>query len=483
MNVKGDEQSESVSEKLDIVPVMPGAASLGAYQAGAMAAILAGRHALAGNGVDIAIPAVGGASAGATVALVAAHSLAQALDPVALLRSAWVDYVDLDMLATGADAPLGHERLRSALADLLASDADEFRPAQSVQPQDVSLLIALTSLRGHRYQLEALGRRPVDAVTYADWTTVRYCAGDDPARLVTADGASALDAVMASTANPVVFAPQPLDCTGAVETDDRQATQASAPDEDTWWFSDGGLVQSRPVHRTLGLVSNGDRTTRCVIIDPRSEGPSTGNTWVGSGGDTGWLSGLVRALSIFPAQVLSDELRRIDHENQIRRAMAALAPLLDVSDPDGFDAWCEQRELPEMSKEVHAALIVAAGLDSAQSVAADVIHPRLVADRSDVRRLLAGDILGDFGGFVSRELRMSDFALGFACGRRWWGGVLEDVGLQRYGSELDDHLDAVGPPQWRAADESATTISDLPMAAKLRLVWVVVRALRAALWR
>ena len=54
---------------LDIVMVLPGASSLGAYQAGACAGVLAGRNALIRLGADVRIPSIGGASAGATVAL------------------------------------------------------------------------------------------------------------------------------------------------------------------------------------------------------------------------------------------------------------------------------------------------------------------------------------------------------------------------------------------------------------------------------
>ncbi|MGH2993794.1 MAG: hypothetical protein ACRDL1_09690 [Solirubrobacterales bacterium] len=50
-----------------------------------------------------------------------------------------------------------------------------------------------------------------------------------------------------------------------------------------------------------------------------------------------------------------------------------------------------------------------------------MISPLVLADSSDddVGSLLAGEFMGDFGGFLSHELRASDFALGYQSTIAW----------------------------------------------------------------
>jgi hypothetical protein len=54
-------------------------------------------------------------------------------------------------------------------------------------------------------------------------------------------------------------------------------------------------------------------------------------------------------------------------------------------------------------------------------VSIDVISPLLLAQGGDddLGSLLAGEFMGDFGGFVSRDLRASDFALGYQSALAW----------------------------------------------------------------
>ena len=80
-----------MSEPIRISLVLSGGASLGAYQAGAVAALLEAVQASRARGVDVAVDAIGGASAGAIVSLLAGHALADGRDPVRLLHDAWVE--------------------------------------------------------------------------------------------------------------------------------------------------------------------------------------------------------------------------------------------------------------------------------------------------------------------------------------------------------------------------------------------------------
>ena len=48
-----------------------------------------------------------------------------------------------------------------------------------------------------------------------------------------------------------------------------------------------------------------------------------------------------------------------------------------------------------------------------------MISPLILADDDDPKSLLAGEFMGDFGGFLSEELRASDFKLGYEAATAW----------------------------------------------------------------
>lgn len=470
-----------MSVGFDIVAVLPGAASLGAYQAGAMAGVVAGRHHLVAAGHDVRIPAIGGASAGATVALLAAHSLAHGLDPVAVLRAAWVERIDLDVLMDGTDAPLGYASLREGYRRLLLQDPDDFRASAGADPAAVDIHIALTNLRGYRYHLKHLGRSPTGAITYADWDQLRYEADGDPRSLCEPDGASALDLVMASLANPATFAPVLLDRAAAMDDYRERGLDEVTDGGASWWFTDGGLVQSRPIQRTLAMVAPSDRPVRCVVIDPRSEGPSTGTEWADAKRSPRWLAGLIRALSIFPAQVLSDELRQIDDTNQSLDTIERLAGMVRVADEK---AWADlAADLGADPNDVRAVLAGAVGLGDRRAISADVIHPLLVAESEDVEDLLAGELLGDFAGFLGEELRASDFSLGYECAAAWWEQALGEHDLGHAWDGLERALAEHGPPAYEAVDRGSAQIRDMSWRSRARLGRLAARALRALVAR
>jgi predicted acylesterase/phospholipase RssA len=91
---------------------LAGGASLGAYEAGATAAVCTAVTELRARGEPVVVDATGGASAGALVALIASHCLLDGLDAADVLHTAWVDEVSLELLrGRGASAPLSQDGL------------------------------------------------------------------------------------------------------------------------------------------------------------------------------------------------------------------------------------------------------------------------------------------------------------------------------------------------------------------------------------
>ncbi|MDQ2676267.1 MAG: patatin-like phospholipase family protein, partial [Actinomycetota bacterium] len=131
---------------------LSGGASLGAFEAGAAAALVVGWRELRADGrVESSIDSVGGASAGAIVGLLSAHCILSGADPVALLREAWVERVSLSLLrGQTADAPLSFDKLRDDLPELFDHHAPD---PERAQDRALALQISLTGLRGLSYPI------------------------------------------------------------------------------------------------------------------------------------------------------------------------------------------------------------------------------------------------------------------------------------------------------------------------------------------
>src|SRR3954454_14420525 len=77
--------------------MLPGAVSLGAYEGGALAVILAAVQ--AANG-ELVVDAIASASAGSITAVVASRALLTGADPFKLMAATWVELPALEELAS-----------------------------------------------------------------------------------------------------------------------------------------------------------------------------------------------------------------------------------------------------------------------------------------------------------------------------------------------------------------------------------------------
>jgi predicted acylesterase/phospholipase RssA len=91
-----------MSGGLRVCLTLSGGASLGAFQAGACAALLTALECLRDeHDIDVRVDAIGGASAGSIVGLMVAHSLLEGIDGPHALHEAWVERVGVDTLMRG----------------------------------------------------------------------------------------------------------------------------------------------------------------------------------------------------------------------------------------------------------------------------------------------------------------------------------------------------------------------------------------------
>lgn len=493
---------------LRVCLALSGGASLGAYQAGASAALLAALECIRDeHDVDVRVDAVGGASAGAIVGVIVAYSLLEGIDGPSVLHEAWVERVSIDtLLRRGARGPLSLEGVRQSLPELL-----EGGRRGAAQPHPLVLHVALTGLRGLTYDIHGLrGNKPASGVTYADWKDFRLDAGGGIEQLLRPSGSSPLETALASASHPGAFAPRVLDRRRDRDEYRRQGI-SNLPRSGWLWYSDGGLIQSEPLGRMLvaaRAVDHGgpeDAYRMTLLVDPRSEEPSDAEEWSDHDYDATWARGLARALAVLPEQAVYDDLRSVERDNYRLDWLAGLVDAIDghlayharedlvallqriaeerrklrggateAADPTGGDS--------QVSELLRRAVAHIGGLTGKQRVAVDVISPVLLADRGGVGDLLAGELLGDFGGFLDRDLRRSDFALGYESTLAWCHDGLAACDLPNEAVEAAvAAIDERRPASWNDVGRGQTKRRDLTWGARLRLARFLFRAGRALL--
>ncbi len=462
---------------------------------------------------EVTVDAIGGASAGSIVALCAAHCLLEGIDPVHLMHEAWVEGVSLELLeGRERRAPLGFDRMRDKVPELLDPRDGNGGAAHRLewrQESPITLHVGLTGLQGLTYPIRGLrSERPISAATYADWRRFELEPGGGVEQLVEPEGKAPLDFVFASSAHPGAFAPRLLD-----RSDDEEGYRShgidSFPESGQLWYTDGGLLQSQPIGRVLAAAQRPEREGEDarhlkILIDPRSEAPSASAHWSDPELEPTWQAGLARALAILPAQVLYEDLRRIEKDNyrlawaeqlteelaphlgdDAREALSKVVERIDQdrkglrSDEPGRDTsrsddGADARDL------LRRAAGEIGGLLGKRHVEVDVISPLVLADESgDVAGLLAGELIGDFGGFLSRELRASDFGLGYESALAWARDGLRDCGLgddaaERAAAAVED----ARPYRFEDVKRGEAGLGDLSLRARLQLGRLGLRAAR-----
>jgi len=497
------------SKPLRLSLTLSGGASLGAFEAGAAAALITGwRHLRSEEDVDASIDSIGGASAGAIVGLFSAHCVLSGADPVALLREAWVEKVSLSLLrGRTADAPLSFGELREDLPELFE---DHLPEPDKAQDRPLSLQISLTGLRGFAYPIEGRARsEPIRGVTYADWGRFELEPGGDTKQLLEPKGSAPLDFVLASASSPGGFAPALVDRSEDAEAYGKRGIE-DFPDDARLWYTDGGLVASQPIGRTFaaGRLLHGaepDAQHLNILIDPRSEVSAGEEPWADPEAKLSWQTGTSRALAILSQQDLFEDLRRIEKDNSrlgwIDDLVEALSPSLrkgagaklrefieGVREERG-EMRSDEPELDDSEKELaemnaaellRCAVLETAGLQGKHALRLDVISPLILADDGDPKSLLAGEFMGDFGGFLSEELRSSDFNLGYKAAAAWLERGLPECDLPDGAAESALAAVRAAAPPGEAGERGEAEAGDLSIADRLQIVRLAAHTARVA---
>lgn len=442
--------------QLRIAVTLPGEASLGAFQAGAMSALVVALQAANQRERDaVRLDAMTATSSGSLTSVLAAHALLTGQDPVAPLRRAWVTEPTVDALR-GRDrrAPLTLDRAREVATELLVNPGPT-ASSERAQPDSITVNFALTSLRGFTYKIGPRRHHGIPATTYLDWAEHKLEGG--------AVWQDVVDSAIASASHPAAFPPALLDRSHLAENYRANGVE-QFPDSPVLWYADGGLLDREPLGRCLRLIRDGDGNDDCerVVLLLRPE-PDVGleaddPAWTEDDEEPSWTTSMARALRIVVTHSLFEDLRRVEHiNNRIRwrqllldtvaaqvpddeQTREALADAIDTirSQKDLASTGAPRRREPlaETAPGLFEQLLdEATGLAGKRFIDVHVVSAAAAAD-------VAGGSLLNFGGFLAERLRANDYLVGYLAMVQW---------MKRYGRQLS------GQPL-EAAEARATTI-------------------------
>jgi hypothetical protein len=497
-----------------------GAIALGAFEGGALAALLAGTQAVNEVRRDaLRIDAIAGASAGSITGLLTARVLLAGLDPIETMYQSWVVTPQLEKITDALDSPLSVEGTRKDAETLLRG---EEHPA-CAQSKPISLSMALGCLRGLEYKIGRISGKPITAGTYLDRAEFEFKSGEGPERFL----GDPLDAALASGAHAAAFPPIVLDRSGARQDYVDHGIQNFPPSKHLW-YTDGGTIDNEPLGSGLDLAQGRDdaeplgdaaRLHLLITPDPKLAGTED-DQWSKPSIRPLWTKTGLQTVKLARSQRLYDDLRRLEKTNSriewlglVQRklveilggsgedpeaAMKGVAETikhqkkrLDEND-DLRSKRCDDEqpveESSKLAKALREALDSATGLAGKRSIATAVVSPFTLGEGGGASNpshdLLAGEFLGHFGGFLQQDLREHDFGLGYRCMLAWMeqGGLTDDC-------RLDENLARVavqgakraredwesGNHEWRH-DLGDASLSKLPLRVRLRLYAVAARS-------
>ena len=431
--------------QLRIALTLPGEASLGTFQAGAVSALIVAVQRLNETRMnDVRVDVMTGTSSGSLTAVLAAHALLTCQDPVDPLRRAWVTEPTMAALR-GRDerAPLTLDRAREVADDLLSRRLPGSLPA-GAQTYPIRVNFALTSLRGMTYNVERYEARygtgangqskPMRATTHLDWAQHRLRARDT-------DWQAVVDSAIASASHPAAFPPALLDRSGERDAYTTNGVE-HFPECPVLWYADGGLLDREPLGRCIRLSRLEDRDdTNCerVVLllrpEPDVELESDDPAWTENDEQPSWRTTLARSLRIVVTHSLYEDLRRVERVNSRIAWSNRVADILSQHVPDIapnrralaaaiVEMRAEKRDLRAARREaddtpkgnthelLQQLLGEATGLAGKRQIQVDVVSAPSAAS-------VAGGSLLNFGGFLAERLRANDFLVGYMAMVGW----------------------------------------------------------------
>jgi len=429
----------------------------------------------------VSIDAISGASAGSITGLILAQGIGLGLPPdeiERLLRLCWIELLDIrNLLSTTDSDSQGCSIFSDQVISTIINQALQSSLSSSAAPdtlnsasESIALWLTMTNLDGVPYVINfnredhAQPDAELYALDYKDYVPfVIY--GDkiemvSPRMVNAGEGESgggaeagkspdsvwslAANAARASSAFPVAFPPsyQSRDLTQYPEymefRDNVEAHRLASgvgnlglsgteplPTTARFQFADGGLFSNLPIGRCIDAVAHLNRNwpdrdpdspesqgmagRSFVVFDPVPQTPADVEALltnpIPNEADASLPTAIVgKILAAYFNTAVYADLRTAEETNRRIRSIRAALSKLDVLG------------LPvELTSTLKSEIISAAGLDGKSEITL-----QRIPSRHGVRRTLAGDFAGHFGGFFRTDYREADFITGRSEARSWF---------------------------------------------------------------
>ena len=266
--------------RLRLSLTIPGAVSLGAYESGALAALIVAAKVLGQD--TLLIDSIAAGSAGSITGLLAARSLLDGIDPLTLLASASVEDASLRALeAEAADPPLLSDASFAVAASLLGPTNISDVAATTRQEEPVVLSMALsTPGDGTCDPPDPTSDAMAQSWALPDWYIITLTNSATPHEYLAYAEASI--AAGRTAAGSDARSGRPLD-------DEQRCEEAGLlrlPGDGLFWYTVGGAAGNEALDRTIDLAeqigSDDERLYLVISPDPAYPARSPSDT---SGGD------------------------------------------------------------------------------------------------------------------------------------------------------------------------------------------------------
>jgi hypothetical protein len=124
-----------------------------------------------------------------------------------------------------------------------------------------------------------------------------------------------------------------------------------------------------------------------------------------------------------------------------------------------------------LQSQLQLAIQLAAGLEAKQRVDIEVISPQTLSSKP-AEQMLAGAFLMSFGGFLERDLRVSDFDLGYRSMLKWLRTRLPDYVSDGAAKAALDAAMKQYDPRWAQKPRGGATFGDVSRQNQLKAVWL-----------
>lgn len=449
--------------KKKVALVFTGAVSLGSFEAGVAYEIV--KHIQEKKQPELEVDVIVGTSAGALTGALTALALVNGLDP-SILEKSWLSVKLEDLLRLN---PSDKSILSSSKVEKLI---DNYLNAQmalkTVNPtgiKEINLAIVVTNLDGVQYHIHRAKNDEfaISAIGYEDAIKFRI-------RPLFDKWQKLQEAVRASSAFPGAFEHK------KILREDKEFLRTAkynfrGTPERHFHYSDGGIVNNQPLNKAIEIVndlpfSNSDEVVErlFLVVDPAPPAETHG------GDDYSLFDVVSKAVWTIPRnQTLFKDLLFLEKVNRrIRWKNAFVSTLADIwngtkltpENRQSLDRLCQEiaafkgktmlgidadryikYEYDRIRNSYNNELMKAvdedfikycfllehtADLRNKQEVSVEMIRPQ------DPVRELAGEIYGNFGGFLDTGFMKHDYNVGRTYARRWLNKETELNRLVRF---------------------------------------------------